>query len=128
MTTMTLSTSRRLSERAAGNPVAIAPGTDPEGDFMSTLASITVNQCDGCEEIATLQSDESYSWFAEKWHDGYAKHFCPECKDLLINQRAINEDNAMAADMAAGVRQYVDASKATKEKSRQDASVPYNGH
>lgn len=47
---------------------------------MSVLAVITIHKCDGCGEIATVQTDEDCNSFAANWFAGLEHDLCPECR------------------------------------------------
>lgn len=47
---------------------------------MSVLAVITIHRCDGCSEIATVQTDEDCDSFAANWFAGFEHDLCGECR------------------------------------------------
>lgn len=72
---------------------------------MSTLAAITVKDCNDCGEVAVLSSDEDYGSFEAHWYDGNAVHFCPECKWKPENQQAIYDDQQLTEDIKLAIKQ-----------------------
>lgn len=63
---------------------------------MSTIARIQIIKCDGfmCDAITSRQDvniDDGWT--------GAIKHFCPSCKDSIVNADAVERDRAMAASI-----------------------------
>lgn len=48
---------------------------------MSLVALISVHQCDMCPQVAVIKTDAEQADFADRWHNGWAKDFCPACRD-----------------------------------------------
>jgi len=48
---------------------------------MSLVALISVHQCDMCPQVAVIKTDAEQADFADRWHSGWAKDFCPACRD-----------------------------------------------
>ncbi len=78
---------------------------------MSVLACITIKQCDGCGDVAVLQTDDEYNEFDQDWYDGTTCDFCMICKPL--NTEKIAKDQAVLSDIAAAVRQSDNILEAT---------------
>ena len=72
---------------------------------MSTIGAITVNQCDGCDKVAVLSTEEDYGSFEAHWYDGNSVHFCPECRSKLENQAEIAEDERLTEDIRLAIKQ-----------------------
>lgn len=65
---------------------------------MSVLAVITIHRCDGCGEIATVQTDEDCDSFAARWFAGFEHDLCPECRVKPEHQHLIFRELAEQSD------------------------------
>jgi hypothetical protein len=86
---------------------------------MSTLGCITLQECDLCKRIATLQSEDQYQTFESTWYDGWSKHFCPTCRETPEALRAIEDDRAQQRAINRVIRKYA-------EKPRSENAVSTN--
>lgn len=48
---------------------------------MSLIALISVHQCDLCPKVAVMKTDAEEADFQDRWHNGWSKDFCPDCRD-----------------------------------------------
>lgn len=62
---------------------------------MSTIAQITINECDGCHKIACLRTAADYAAFEHNWYSGTVAHFCLDCRKRPSLQQAIREDQEL---------------------------------
>ncbi len=61
---------------------------------------LTVFQCDGCTEIASLKSTDDWRDFEEKWLDGFYSQFCPNCRKSPSAQAKVAKDVQIILDLA----------------------------
>lgn len=61
---------------------------------MSTIAEITVKQCDSCGGVMTVSHAHAWETFRVLWYDGFMVDFCSACKVLPRNLERIGEDLA----------------------------------
>ena len=73
---------------------------------MSTLASISVRNCDVCKRIVVLKSDAEYTTFEKTWYDGFAKHVCDLCLSSDAGKEVIASDTAEQKAFSQVIRKY----------------------
>ncbi|MBX7170177.1 MAG: hypothetical protein K1X72_04415 [Pyrinomonadaceae bacterium] len=60
---------------------------------MSILKTVTVYQCDECQKVTTVKSNEEFKQFEAEWHSSINYDFCPPCQMKDTTQARIIEDN-----------------------------------
>lgn len=78
---------------------------------MSIVVFVAVHKCDGCGCYIALANESEEASFAETWYAGFAKDFCPECRDTAAVQKALIADE----DLAHTFVETVSRSAAAKE-------------
>jgi hypothetical protein len=67
------------------------------------IATIIVNQCDGCCSVMVLQSDTDQELFETSWYDGWQVQFCPACKVKPEHVAEMHADEAKTPEIAAAL-------------------------
>lgn len=78
---------------------------------MSTLATIFVKKCDGCQKIVVLKTDAEWESFQKLWYEGFDRDFCPVCLAKSETQRAIDSDELKRQKIAERVLELSENSK-----------------
>lgn len=75
---------------------------------MSTLAEITVKQCDCCSAVTTLSNEHQWESHRVLWYGGYRVDYCSGCKVVARNLQRIGED---LAERKRAIRALEDSKK-----------------
>ncbi len=83
---------------------------------MSTLAFITVTECDDCKKIRISKTIEEHDDFENTWYVGWPLELCPECRYKPELQKTIKQDRRRGTEAIA---------RLTPKNSRYDGRHEY---
>lgn len=59
---------------------------------MSVLETITKIECDRCQKVITLKTEDEYGEHETNWHSDILFDFCPDCRIRSDVQTVIDEE------------------------------------